>query len=220
MTKLEVRRRIIETGIVPVVRAASAEQALRAAEGVLAGGLAIVEVTMTVPGALGVIERLTRALGGSLLIGAGTVLDAAMAQNCLDAGARFLVSPGLDLATIATAQRAGVLMMAGALTPTEVIAAWKAGSDFVKIFPCGSVGGATYLKALKGPLPQVEMVPTGGVNLATAADYIRAGAAALGVGGELISAAALASGDFAPITAAARQFVALVREARGAPPLS
>jgi len=171
-------------------------------------------VTMTVPGAIDVIAQLTKTMGQDVLIGAGTVLDAEIAQRCLDAGAEFLVSPGFDLATVQLAKRLGKLIMAGALTPTEVITAWKAGSDFVKIFPCGSVGGAKYLKALKAPLPQVPMIPTGGVNLNTAADFIHAGAEALGIGGELISVAALKSGNTQEITETARQYVSIVREAR------
>jgi len=214
MTKEQVRARIKEIGIVPVVRAASAQQAIQASEAVCAGGVPIVEVTMTVPGAIGVISQLSKSMGNEILIGAGTVLDAETAQRCLDAGAQFLVSPGFDLATVQLAGRVGKLIMAGALTPTEVIAAWKAGSDFVKIFPCGTVGGAKYIKALKAPLPQVPMVPTGGVNLQTAADFIRAGSDALGIGGELVSAAALKSGNVSTITEAARQYVAIVKQAR------
>ncbi|MGA7687295.1 MAG: bifunctional 4-hydroxy-2-oxoglutarate aldolase/2-dehydro-3-deoxy-phosphogluconate aldolase [Terriglobales bacterium] len=216
MTTEEVRNKIVEIGIMPVVRAASAQQAMQAAEAVCAGGIPIVEVTMTVPGAIDVIAQLAKSMGKDVLIGAGTVLDAEAAQRCIDAGAEFLVSPGFDLATVQFAKRQGKLMMAGALTPTEVIAAWKAGSDFVKIFPCGTVGGAKYIKALKAPLPQVPMIPTGGVNLNTAADFIHAGAAALGIGGELVSAAALKSGNVNTITEAAREYVAIVREARRA----
>lgn len=182
MTKRQVRDKIIEIGIVPVVRAASGRQAMQAAEAVCAGGIPIVEITMTVPGAIDVIAQLAKTMGNDVLIGAGTVLDAEAAERCLDAGADFLVSPGFDLATVQLARQRDKLMMAGALTPTEVIAAWKAGSDFVKIFPCGTVGGAKYIKALKAPLPQVPMVPTGGVNLDTAADFVRAGADALGIG--------------------------------------
>lgn len=214
MTKEQVRAKIKEIGIVPVVRAASAQQAIQASEAVCAGGVPIVEVTMTVPGAIGVISQLSNSMGNEILIGAGTVLDAETAQRCLDAGAQFLVSPGFDSATVQLAGRVGKLIMAGALTPTEVIAAWKAGSDFVKIFPCGTVGGAKYIKALKAPLPQVPMVPTGGVNLQTAADFIRAGSDALGIGGELVSAAALKSGNVSTITEAARQYVAIVKQAR------
>jgi 2-dehydro-3-deoxyphosphogluconate aldolase/(4S)-4-hydroxy-2-oxoglutarate aldolase len=189
---------------------------MQAAEAVCAGGIPIVEVTMTVPGAIDVIAELARISGNEVLIGAGTVLDAATAQRCLDAGAQFLVSPGFDAETVKLANRLGKLIMAGALTPTEVIAAWKTGSDFVKIFPCGTVGGAKYIKALKGPLPQVPMVPTGGVNLNTAAEFIQAGSAALGIGGELVSAAALKSGNTKEITDAAKQYVAIVAEARRA----
>lgn len=214
MTKQQVANRITETGIVPVVRASSAKQALQAAEAVTAGGIPIVEITMTVPGAIEVISQLSKSMGSEVLIGAGTVLDAETAKRCLDAGAEFLVSPGFDLETVKFADSTGTLMMAGALTPTEVITAWKVGSDFIKIFPCGSVGGAKYIKALKGPLPQIPMIPTGGVNLKTAADFILAGAAALGVGGELCSTSALDSGNTAQITEAARSFVAIVRDAR------
>jgi 2-dehydro-3-deoxyphosphogluconate aldolase / (4S)-4-hydroxy-2-oxoglutarate aldolase len=214
MTKDEVRKRILEIGIVPVVRASSGRQAMQAAEAVCAGGIPIVEVTMTVPGAIEVIAQLAKSVTGEVLIGAGTVLDADTAQHCLDAGAQFLVSPGFDLATVQLAKRTGTLIMAGALTPTEVITAWRAGSDFVKIFPCGTVGGAKYIKALKAPLPQVPMVPTGGVNLETAADFLRAGADALGIGGELVSAAALKSGDLGTITESARKFVSIVRQTR------
>lgn len=216
MTKEDNRKRIVEVGIVPVVRASSARQAMLAAEAVYAGGIPIVEVTMTVPGALEVIEQLSKSMGKDMLIGAGTVLDAATAQQCIDAGAEFLVSPGFDLPTVNLAKRLGKVMMAGALTPTEVITAWKAGSDFVKIFPCGTVGGANYIRALKTPLPHIPMIPTGGVNLKTAAEFIQAGAEALGIGGELVSASALKSGNIREISEVARQYVAIVREARGA----
>src|ERR1700691_179175 len=214
MMKQQVRNRIVEIGIIPVVRASSAQRAMQAAEAVCAGGIPIVEITMTVPGAIDVITQLAKSMGNDVLIGAGTVLDAEAARRCIDAGAEFLVSPGFDLATVQFAKQQGKLMMAGALTPTEVIAACKAGSDFVKIFPCGTVGGAKYIKALKGPLPQVPMIPTGGVNLNTAADFLIAGAAALGIGAELVSASALESGNTAPIVAAAQDFVAIVRTAR------
>jgi 2-dehydro-3-deoxyphosphogluconate aldolase/(4S)-4-hydroxy-2-oxoglutarate aldolase len=212
MTKEQVRQRILEVKIVPVVRASSPEQALGAADAVRAGGIPIVEVTMTVPGAIEVIAGLSRLMGSDVLIGAGTVLDAATAQKCLDAGAQFLVSPGFDAETVALARRLNVLIMPGALTPTEVITAWKAGADFVKIFPCGNVGGPAYIKSLKAALPQIPMIPTGGVNLETAAAFLRAGASALGIGGELISKAALDSGNFAAITESAKQFTAIVNQ--------
>jgi len=215
MTKHEVAKRITEIGIVPVVRASSSQQAMQAAEAVCAGGIPIVEITMTCPDAIGVISDLAKNVGSSVLVGAGTVLDAATADRCLQAGAQFIVSPGYDLDTVKFANRAGVLMMAGALSPTEVIAAWKAGSDFVKVFPCGTVGGAKYIRALKAPLPQVPMIPTGGVNLETAADFLLAGASALGIGGELVSAAALESGNTATIVETARKFVSIIRKTRG-----
>jgi 2-dehydro-3-deoxyphosphogluconate aldolase/(4S)-4-hydroxy-2-oxoglutarate aldolase len=215
MTKTQVHQRIIDIGIIPVIRARSAELAQAAARAVAAGGIAAVEVTMTVPGAINLIASLAKSENG-ILIGAGTVLDAETAQRCLDAGAQFLVSPGFDAETVALAAREDVVMMAGALTPTEVIDAWKAGVDFVKIFPCGNVGGPSYIKALKAALPQIPMVPTGGVNLNTAAAFLEAGSSALGIGGELISAAAMQSGDFDAITALARQYVAIVAQVREA----
>jgi len=214
MTKEQVRARVLEVGIVPVVRAPSAKKALAAAEAVAAGGITIVELTMTVPGALDAIAELVKRAGKDIVIGAGTVLDRQTAQKCFDVGAQFLVSPGFDLETVKAAGVAGKLIMAGALTPTEVIMAWKAGADFVKVFPASAVGGPSYLKALRGPLPQVPLVPTGGVNLNTAADFLRAGAAALGIGGELVSAAALESGNTTPITEAAKKYLAIVKQTR------
>ena len=216
MKREEVLERITSVGIVPVVRAGSAKHAEMATEAVRAGGVPIVEITMTVPGAINLIARLVGSVGSEVLIGAGTVLDAATARQCIDAGAEFIVSPGLDVATVEYVRREEKVMMAGALTPTEVITAWKAGSDFVKIFPCSATGGAKYIQALRGPLPQIPMIPTGGVNLQTAADFIRAGVAALGVGGELVSAAALRTGEMAPITEAARALVAIVKNTRAA----
>jgi 2-dehydro-3-deoxyphosphogluconate aldolase/(4S)-4-hydroxy-2-oxoglutarate aldolase len=216
MKREEVLERIASVGIVPVVRAGSAKHAEMATEAVRAGGVPIVEITMTVPGAINLIARLVGSVGSEVLVGAGTVLDAATARQCIDAGAEFIVSPGLDVATVEYVRREEKVMMAGALTPTEVITAWKAGSDFVKIFPCSATGGAKYIQALKGPLPQIPMIPTGGVNLQTAADFIRAGVAALGVGGELVSAAALRSGEMAPITEAAKALVAIVKNTRAA----
>lgn len=214
MDKQNVRDRIEKIGVVPVVRASSAREARMAADAVCEGGIPIVEITMTVPGAVDLIRELTQSGPGDVLVGAGTVLNVEAAKQCLDAGARFLVSPGLNLEVIQLAAKEGKLMMAGALTPTEVIMAWEAGSDFVKIFPCGQVGGAKYIKALKGPLPQVPLVPTGGVNLQTAAEFVEAGAAALGVGGELVEAHALASGKPEIIVENARKFLTILKEAR------
>jgi 2-dehydro-3-deoxyphosphogluconate aldolase/(4S)-4-hydroxy-2-oxoglutarate aldolase len=213
MNKAQVRARIQEVGIVPVIRANSSEEARFAVDAILGGGVSIAEITMTVPGAVDVIRELTKKMP-DVLVGAGTVLDAESARRCLDAGAQFLVAPGLDLLTVAFARKEDVLMMAGALTPTEVITAWKAGSDFVKIFPCAQIGGATYVKALKGPLPDVPLVPTGGVNLQTAAEFIRAGSAALGVGGELVLKDAIKSRRPEAITETARKLVEIVRQTR------
>jgi 2-dehydro-3-deoxyphosphogluconate aldolase/(4S)-4-hydroxy-2-oxoglutarate aldolase len=214
MNKQQVRDRIVEIGVVPVVRASSAAEALLAAEAVCAGGIPIVEITMTVPCAVEVIRELRKSALQGVLIGAGTVLDAETARRCVDAGAEFLVSPGLNLPTVEFAVREGKVMLAGALTPTEVITAWNVGSDFVKIFPCGQVGGARYIKALKGPFPQIPLVPTGGVNLNTAAELIEAGAAALGIGGELVPAEALKLGKPEVIVESARKFLAIVQQAR------
>jgi 2-dehydro-3-deoxyphosphogluconate aldolase/(4S)-4-hydroxy-2-oxoglutarate aldolase len=214
MDKQKVRDLIVAIGVVPVVRASSAREARMAADAVCEGGIPIAEITMTVPGAVEVIRELAKSSLGDVLVGAGTVLNVEAAKQCLDAGAEFLVSPGLNLEVIQLAAKEGKLMMAGALTPTEVIMAWEAGSDFVKVFPCGQVGGATYIKALKGPLPQVPLVPTGGVNLNTAAEFVEAGAAALGVGGELVPAGALRSGKPEIIVENARKFLAIVKEAR------
>jgi len=214
MEKRKVRQWIEEIGVVPVVRASSAREARIAADAVCEGGIPIVEITMTVPGAVEVIRELTKSVSGEVLVGAGTVLNVEAARRCLDAGAQFLVSPGLNLQVVQVAAAEGKLMMAGALTPTEVITAWEAGSDFVKVFPCGQVGGAKYIKALKGPLPQVPLVPTGGVSLATAAEFIEAGAIALGVGGECVQSEALKSGKPEIIVENARKFLAVVREAR------
>src|SRR2546427_5883396 len=216
MDKQKVRDRIMEIGIVPVVRASSPRDARIAADAVCEGGIPIVEITMTVPGAIDVIRELTKNAASEVLVGAGTVLNAEAARRCLDAGAQFLVSPGLNLQTVELAVREGKLIMAGALTPTEVITAWEAGADFVKVFPCGQVGGAKYIKALRGPLPQIPLVPTGGVNLNTAAEFIEAGAAALRIGGELVQSEALKSAKSQIIAANARQFSGHVKHRRAA----
>lgn len=213
MKKDEVRQRILEVGILPVVRAKSSAEAGFAAQAVSRGGIPIVEITMTVPGAIGVIAELVRNMP-EVLVGAGTVLNAETARRCLDAGAQFLVSPGLDVETVKLAVRENVVIAAGALTPGELMAACSAGADFVKIFPCAQVGGASYIKALKGPFPDVPLIPTGGVNLDTIPNFIAAGAAAVGVGGELIDRNAMQSGDAAIIENLARRFVEAVRNAR------
>jgi 2-dehydro-3-deoxyphosphogluconate aldolase/(4S)-4-hydroxy-2-oxoglutarate aldolase len=214
MSKAETITQIRGTGVIPVVRAKSAGEAMRAIDAIREGGISVLEITMTVPGAVKVIEEVANRYGKDALVGAGTVLDPETASACVSAGARFVVSPALNPETIACCRRLDVVIMPGALTPTEVVQAWNAGADFVKVFPAGAVGGASYLKALKAPLPHIELVPTGGVSLKTAADFIRAGAAALGVGADLVDLNALREGQAALITERARQFVEIVREAR------
>jgi 2-dehydro-3-deoxyphosphogluconate aldolase/(4S)-4-hydroxy-2-oxoglutarate aldolase len=212
MDKPAVRTRILEVGIVPVVRASSAAEALMAAEALVAGGISVVEITMTVPGAIEVIRELSSTAGREVLIGAGTVLNAHTATKCVEAGAQFIVSPSFDAATVAWAVEHNILMAAGALTPTEILASWNAGAEFVKVFPCSNVGGAKYIKALRGPFPEIPLIPTGGVNLGTAADFLKAGATALGVGGELVLADALKARQPERITELAKKYVQLVRE--------
>jgi 2-dehydro-3-deoxyphosphogluconate aldolase/(4S)-4-hydroxy-2-oxoglutarate aldolase len=213
MKKQDVRALIEKVGIVPVIRAGSPQEARFAAEAVWQGGIPIVEITMTVPEALKVISELVKTMP-KLLVGAGTVVNQDLAFKCFDAGAQFFVTPGFSQPTVAAAHNLDTLIMAGALTPSEVMTAWDAGVDFVKIFPCGNMGGPSYIRALKGPLPQVPMVPTGGVNLETAADYIRAGAAALGVGGELILKHAFQQGKPELISDLAMRYAQLVKEVR------
>src|SRR6202007_2459203 len=214
MDKEKVLERILEIGIVPVVRAASAREARVAADAVCEGGIPIVEITMTVPGAVDVIRELAKNSGSQVLVGAGTVLNAEAAQRCLDAGAQFLVSPGINLKTLEFAQRKSVLMIAGALTPTEVMSAWESGADLVKIFPCSQVGGASYIRSLKGPFPDIPLIPTGGVTLETCAAFIEAGASALGVGGELILKEAIREKNAALISGLARQMLQVIQTAR------
>ena len=214
MDRSEIIKQIEEIGIVPVVRAASADEAMRAIDAIMEGGINVLEITMTVPGAVKVIEEVVTRYGSDVLVGAGTVLDPETARVCILAGSQFVVSPALNLETIAMCRRYGVPICPGALTPTEVVTAWTAGGDFVKIFPCGSMGGASYLKNLKGPLPQVKMIPTGGVSLKTAADFIKAGASALGVGTDLVDVKAIREGNAHIVTERAKQFVEIVKEAR------
>ncbi|WP_437550391.1 bifunctional 4-hydroxy-2-oxoglutarate aldolase/2-dehydro-3-deoxy-phosphogluconate aldolase [Sorangium sp. So ce367] len=214
MNREQVVRRIEDIGIVPVVRAPSGELAVRAARALCAGGIEVVEITMTVPGALSVMREIASRMGDHVLVGAGTVLTADAARACIEAGAEFIVSPGLDLEVIRAAHDLGRAVFPGALTPTEVITAWNAGADTVKVFPCSAMGGAKYLRALRAPLPEVKMMPTGGVNLTTARDFIEAGAVALGVGGELVDAAALAAGKDEVLTERAREFMSVVSAAR------
>lgn len=212
--KFTVIEKIRGTGIIPVVRAQSAEEAMQAIDAIREGGISILEITMTVPGAIGVIEQVSARYGSDALVGAGTVLDGETARACILAGARFVVSPSLNVETIEVCRRYGIAVMPGALTPTEVVQAWSAGADFVKVFPAGAVGGASYIKSLKAPLPQIELIPTGGVSLKTAADFIKAGASALGVGADLVDVKAIREGQQHVITERAREFLRIVREAR------
>jgi 2-dehydro-3-deoxyphosphogluconate aldolase/(4S)-4-hydroxy-2-oxoglutarate aldolase len=213
---MDTLQQIREVGIIPVVRASSSAEALAAVEAIRAGGIPILEITLTVPGALQIIRDLTARLGDAALIGAGTVLDADSARECIDAGARFVVSPALDIPTIETCERLDIPVFPGAMTPTEIVTAWRAGASAVKIFPANAVGGATFLKSVKAPLPQIELIPTGGVSLKTVAELIGAGAFALGVGADLVDLTALRKGDAASITEKARQYVAAVAAARQA----
>jgi 2-dehydro-3-deoxyphosphogluconate aldolase/(4S)-4-hydroxy-2-oxoglutarate aldolase len=214
MNKSEVLKQIKEIGLLPVLRASSIEEATAIAQAIEAGGITALEVTMTVPGAVDLIKSLVKSSGDRLLIGAGTVLDPETARACILAGAAFIVSPALNLKTIAMCHRYGVAVMPGALTPTEVLTAWEAGADVVKVFPCSALGGASYLKALKAPLPQVELIPTGGVSIATAKSFLEAGAFALGAGSDLVNAKAIAQGTPEVITEKAKQYRALIQEFR------
>lgn len=214
MNKAEVIQTIRDIGVIPVVRAQSADEAMQAIDAIREGGISILEITMTVPGAVGLIEEVSNRYGDEALVGAGTVLDPETARACILAGARFIVSPALNVETIEVCRYNEIAVMPGALTPTEVVQAWTAGADFVKVFPAGAVGGASYLRSLKAPLPQIELIPTGGVSLKTAADFIKAGASALGVGADLVDLKAIREGQQKLITERAREFVKIVREAR------
>jgi 2-dehydro-3-deoxyphosphogluconate aldolase / (4S)-4-hydroxy-2-oxoglutarate aldolase len=216
MTKQDVLRKIGEVGLVPVIRAQSADEAMKVVDAICAGGVPILEITMTVPGALDVMEQVSRRFGSDVVLGAGTVLDPETARACILAGARFVVSPALNLDTIAMCRRYSVAVVPGALTPTEVVAAWTAGADVVKVFPCGALGGASYIKSLKAPLPHIDLIPTGGVSVKTAADFIRAGSLALGVGADLVDTKAVADGNARLVTEKAREYMRIVQEARSA----
>jgi 2-dehydro-3-deoxyphosphogluconate aldolase / (4S)-4-hydroxy-2-oxoglutarate aldolase len=213
MKKAEVRARIEEIGIIPAIRVSTPELARFAIEAINRAGIPIAEVTMTVPSALDVISQLARSLP-EMIVGAGTVLDTETAQRCLDAGAKFLTSPGLVMEVVEFAVRKDLVVFPGVLTPTDVIMAWKAGADFVKIFPCAQVGGPAYIRALKVPLPQVPLIASGGVNQQSAPNFIRAGATALGIGSELIPHEALHRRQEAQIHELARRFLAMVKNTR------
>lgn len=213
MKKAEVIALIKSVGIIPGIRVSSYDEAHFAAESVTLGGIPIVEITMTVPGAVELISHLVQH-HPKMLVGAGTVLDVETARKCLDAGASFLTSTGLDLKVVEFAVKEEITVFPGALTPTEVITAWRAGADFVKVFPCAQVGGESYIRALKGPLPQVQMIAAGGVNQQTAAHFILAGATAIGVGAELIPIESIERRQSERIKELAHRFVGFVKEAR------
>ena len=205
---------IREVGLVPIVRAPSPEDAFRAAEAIISGGIGVAEITMTVPNAIRVMERVAERYGDKVLLGAGTILDPESCRAALLAGAEFIVTPSLDVRVIEMARRYSKPCFPGALTPTEVLTAWQAGADMVKIFPAGPVGGPKYINALKGPFPQIDFIPTGGVNLETTPEFIKAGAAAVAVGGELVDLKALREDKLEVITSNARRFLDAVRSAR------
>jgi 2-dehydro-3-deoxyphosphogluconate aldolase/(4S)-4-hydroxy-2-oxoglutarate aldolase len=211
----ETTAQIIErVGLIPVLRARSAAQAHAVVKAMIAGGVTVVEVTMTVPGALDVLKELKREYGAKLLLGSGTVTTAAQALATIDAGAEFVVSPSLHPEVISETKRSAKLSIPGALTPTEVITAWEAGADYVKIFPCSAVGGASYLKSLLAPFPHLKLIPTGGVTLETAESFLRAGARALGVGSDLVNLAAIEAGRPDTITETARAYLHLLARVR------
>src|SRR5438046_3662428 len=214
MTSKEILGLITEVGIVPVVRTASAESAMQAVEAIYKGGVRAAEITMTVPGAIRALEKLADRFGSQIMLGAGTVLDPETARACMLAGAQFFVTPALKLSTIEMVKRYSKVICPGALTPTEVLTAWDAGADIVKIFPCGNVDGPKYSKALPGPFPHIEMIPTGGVNLETAGEFLKAGACAVAVGGELVDAKTIKDGRFDLIEERTRQYLAVIAKAR------
>ncbi len=201
-------------GLIPVLRARNSTQAHAVVEAMIAGGVTVVEVTMTVPGAVDVLKDLKKEYGAKLLLGSGTVTTAAQAEATIKAGAEFVVSPSFHPEVVARTRALGKLSIPGALTPTEVITAWEAGADYVKIFPCSAVGGASYLKSLLAPFPQLKLIPTGGVTLETAASFLRAGAHALGVGSDLVNLAAVDAGTPETITTTARAYLKVLAQVR------
>ncbi len=209
VSKSEVIKRMRTTGIVPVLRGGSVEEGLALARAIAAGGIDVLEITMTTPGALEVIRTLRRE-DPSLLVGAGTVLDAETARACMLEGAQFIVSPSTNLDTIAICRRYSCVVLPGALTPTEIMQAWEAGADIIKLFPANAMGGASYLRSIRAPLPHVEVIPTGGISLTNAKEFLQAGALALGVGTDLADAKAIREGNAAKVTNTAREYRKLV----------
>jgi 2-dehydro-3-deoxyphosphogluconate aldolase/(4S)-4-hydroxy-2-oxoglutarate aldolase len=214
MSKETQLRQILDSGIVAVVRSPDSQQLVDVVRALADGGVSVVEITMTVPDALSVLRQVRQSLGERVLLGAGTILDPETARAALLAGAEYLVAPTLNLDVIRLCQRYSKLVMPGAFTPTEILTAWEAGADIVKVFPA-EVVGPTFFKAMRGPLPQVRLMPTGGVDLNTAADFLRAGACCLGLGSQLVEPRAVAERNFDRIRDLARQYVAIVQSVRG-----
>jgi len=215
MEKREVFNRMISEGLVPVIRVASASEAIDVADAIKAGGVTLIEITMSVQGAIDVIKELSKKYKDEIIMGAGTVLDPETGRAALLAGAQFIVTPTLNLDLIQLCHRYSTVIVPGAMTPTEILTAWNAGADMVKVFPAAQLGGPEYIKAIRGPLPQVLLVPTGGVNLQNAGAFIKAGATALGAGGELVDKKAVKEKKFEIITENARAFLKAIRDARG-----
>jgi 2-dehydro-3-deoxyphosphogluconate aldolase/(4S)-4-hydroxy-2-oxoglutarate aldolase len=205
---------ILDIGVVPIVRTTSAESAVKAVEAIYRGGIRAAEITMTVPGAIRALEKIADQFGDRIVLGAGTVLDPETARACMLAGAEFFVTPSLRRSTIEMARRYSKVILPGALTPTEVLTAWESGADAVKVFPCGAVGGPKYIKALKAPFPHIQMIPTGGVNLETTAEFLKAGASAVAVGGELVDAKTIQEGRYEVFEERARQYLEQVKKGR------
>ncbi|MGD0919631.1 MAG: bifunctional 4-hydroxy-2-oxoglutarate aldolase/2-dehydro-3-deoxy-phosphogluconate aldolase [Thermodesulfobacteriota bacterium] len=215
MEKREIFGRMMSEGLIPVIRVTTAQEAMEVADAIKEGGVSFIEITMSVQGAIDVIKELTQRYRDEIIMGAGTVLDPETGRAALLAGAQFIVSPTLNLDLIYLAHRYSALVIPGTMTPTEILAAWNAGADMVKVFPAAQLGGPEYIKAVRGPLPQILLVPTGGVNLQNAGAFIKAGATALGVGGELVDKKAIKEKKFHIITENTRAFLKVIREARG-----
>jgi len=213
-SKDHVKGEILRCGFVPVIRVADSQVAVRVAEAIRDGGAPLLEITMTVPGALDVIKQIARSLGDKVLVGAGTVLDGETARHAILAGAEFIISPTVDFETIRLCRRYGKIVMPGALTPSEILQAWEQGADFVRVFPADALGGPSYIKAVKAPLPQVDLVPTGGVDISTAADFIRAGASAVGVGSGLIDKKIVVAEDWDQLSQKTKEFIQVIAAAR------
>ena len=214
MEKRDVFNRMVSEGLIPIIRVSSAKEAVNVADAIKAGGGSLIEITMSVPGALDTIKDLTHKYKDEIIMGAGTVLDPETGRAALLAGAQFIVTPTLNVDLIQLAHRYSTVIVPGAATPTEILAAWNAGADMVKVFPAAQLGGSEYLKALRGPLPQILLVPTGGVNLQNAGAFIKAGATALGVGGELVDKKAVKEKTFEVITENTRSFLKAIRDAK------